>query len=61
MSQLSDNIETDIRDEWWEQGEVVMREMTDDEIMMMVVDKTAELIKKYGFDKTLKELEEDND
>lgn len=27
MSQLSDNIETEIRDEWWEQGEAVMKEM----------------------------------
>lgn len=27
MSQLSDNIETDIRDEWWEVGEAVMKEM----------------------------------
>lgn len=27
MSQLSDNIETEIRDEWWEVGEAVMKEM----------------------------------
>jgi hypothetical protein len=30
MSQLSDNIETDIRDEWWEVGEAVMKEMEED-------------------------------
>ena len=27
MSQLSDNIETEIRDEWWEVSEAVMKEM----------------------------------
>ena len=31
MSELEDNIETEIRDEWWEQGETVMKEMTEEQ------------------------------
>lgn len=32
MSDLEDNmIDTEVRDSWWEQGEAVMREMTEDE------------------------------
>lgn len=32
MSDLEDNmIDTEVRDGWWEQGEAVMREMTEDE------------------------------
>lgn len=57
-SQEDDMIELEVRDSWWGQGEAVMREMTEDD--MEVVNKTAELIKKSGFDKTLKELEEDD-
>ena len=57
MSSLEDDmIELEVRDSWWEQGEAVMREMTEDD--MEVADKTAELIKKSGFNKTLKELED---
>lgn len=32
MSDLEDNmIDTEVRDSWWEQGEAVMREMTEDD------------------------------
>lgn len=32
MSSLEDSmIEQEVRDSWWEQGEAVMREMTEDE------------------------------
>ena len=32
MSELEDNmIDTEVRDGWWEQGEAVMREMTEDD------------------------------
>lgn len=59
MSSLEDDmIELEVRDSWWEQGEAVMREMTEDDIE--VSNKTAELMKKSGFDKTLKELSKDD-
>lgn len=59
MSSLEDDmIDLEVRDSWWEQGEAVMREMTEDDVE--VANKTAELIKKSGFDKTLKELEKDD-
>ena len=32
MSDLEDNmIDLEVRDSWWEQGEAVMREMTEDD------------------------------
>lgn len=31
MSELEDNIETEIRDAWWEQGEAVMKEMMEEQ------------------------------
>lgn len=59
MSSLEDDmIELEVRDSWWGQGEAVMREMTEDDIE--VANKTAELINKSGFDKTLKELSKDD-